>query len=329
MPVSGSRPGLVLVVEDELANARLLERLVGRAGHRTRIASDGQSALNILREFPADVILLDVQMPGLSGFDVCRILKENPATRLIPVILITGLHDQQSRIEGINAGADDFIAKPFDAEELRARIRSLLKIKYFTDELESAEAVIMSLALTVEARDAYTAGHCQRLAVYSTALGRQLGLSEDELAALTQGGYLHDIGKIAIPDAVLLKTGPLTAEEFTLMKEHTVIGERLCAGLRSLRLVRPIIRHHHERLDGSGYPDGLSGDAIPLLAQIISIADTFDAITTNRPYRRAAPAEEAFGVLRREVERGLQSAELVAAFIALGESGQLFKAMAE
>src|SRR5688572_28899620 len=203
-----------------------------------------------------DLVLMDVLMPKLSGYEVCERIKRNPATRLTPVVLITALHERQHRIQGINAGADDFLTKPVDAHELKARARSLVRLKRYTDDLDSAESVIMSLALIVEARDAYTDGHCDRLSAYAVGVGRRIGLPEGDLAALRRGGLMHDVGKIGIPDAVLLKPSRLTPQEFEIVKQHTIIGERLCAGMRSLAPVRTIIRQHHERLDGSGYPDG-------------------------------------------------------------------------
>ena len=283
-------------------------------------AKDGESALAAINKDPPDLILLDVQMPGLDGFEVCRVLKQTPATRLTPVVLITGLSDRQSRLAGIEAGADDFLSKPFDPDELRARVRSLLRLKRYTDELESAESVILSLALTVETRDPYTEGHCQRLARYATRLGTELGLTEDELAALYRGAYLHDVGKIGIPDSILLKPTKLTVAEYEALKQHTVIGDKLCGNMRSLALVRPIVRHHHERLDGSGYPDHLRGDEVPLLAQIVSIVDAYDAITTTRPYRAAATPEHAYNELRLDVTRGQFSSELVAVFLKVAPS---------
>jgi putative two-component system response regulator len=254
---------------------------------------------------------------------LCRAIKSDTATRLTPVVLLTALSSATERIAGLEAGADDFVGKPFDAHELRARVRSLIRIKRCTDELDSAEGVIMSLALTIEARDRCTEGHCQRLASAAAALGAQIGLGADSLATLRRGGVLHDIGKVGIPDAILLKPGLLTAEEFEEMKAHTVIGDHLCSHLRLLEAVRPIVRHHHERLDGSGYPDALQGDAVPLLAQIIGIVDVFDALTTDRPYRAALPRERALAELRREVERGWRSRELVAEFTALCRGGGL------
>ena len=315
--VAADRTSSVLVVDDLEANGRLMERLLSRDGYRLRIAHDGEEALEAVAQEQPDVILMDVLMPRLDGFEACRRIKDDPATRLIPVVLVTALADTNSRIKGLEVGADDFISKPFSEPELRARVRSLLRIKHYTDELDSAESVILSLAMTIEARDGTTDGHCQRLAGYAAALGSALGLEMQEIAALRLGGFLHDIGKVGIPDSILLKPERLTADEYELMKQHTIIGDRLCGELRSLRRVRPIVRHHHERQDGSGYPDGLKGDAIPLLAQIMGVVDVFDALTTPRPYKEALPVEQANRMLLEEVERGWRSRTLVETFINL------------
>jgi putative two-component system response regulator len=191
----------------------------------------------------------------------------------------------------------------------------LLRVKSYTDDLDSAESVIVSLALTIEARDPTTDGHCQRLAQYAAALGQALKLDEGDCCALTRGGFLHDVGKVGVPDAVLLKPGRLTPAETTLMRQHTIIGDRLCGELRALKRVRPIVRHHHERLDGSGYPDGLRGDAIPLLAQLVGIVDVFDALITDRPYRCALPVAVAAAELTADVARGWRRSDLVRAFL--------------
>jgi putative two-component system response regulator len=307
--------GSVLIVDDIAGNARLVESLLAPDGYAVRTAGGGAEALRLIQDDPPDLVLMDVMMPNVDGFEACRVLKKDPTTRLIPVVLLTGLDNTASRLRGLEAGADDFVSKPFNAPELRARVRSLLRIKHYTDDLDSAESMIMSLALTIEARDTTTDGHCQRLAQYASALGRMLGLDADDVADLARGGFLHDLGKVGIPDAVLLKPGSLTPDEYELMKEHTVIGDRLCGELRFLRRVRPIVRHHHERLDGSGYPDGLRGDAVPLLAQIMGIVDVFDALTTERPYRKALPAEQAVAELRREVKSGWRRADLVDTFL--------------
>jgi cyclic di-GMP phosphodiesterase len=307
----------ILVVDDLDANRALIARMLAPDGYLVSGAADGAQALEMVAEQQPDLVLLDVMMPGTDGFAVCRTLKQEAATRLIPVVLITSLSESSSRIEGLDAGADDYVSKPVNAQELRARVRSLLRIKRYTDDLDSAESVIVSLALTIEARDAYTDGHCQRLARYGVALGRAIGCQQEDLDALQRGGFLHDIGKVGIPDAVLLKPGRLTPDEYEVIKQHTVIGDRLCGSLRSLRRVRPIVRHHHERLDGTGYPDGLRGNEIPLLAQIIGIVDVFDALTTERPYKPALSLEDAARELAAEATRAWRDAKLVDVFVGM------------
>lgn len=315
--------GSVLVVEDDPQNARLVERLLAHDGFEVEVVADGAAALDIIEACPPDVVLLDWMLPRVTGIEVCARLKGDPRTRLIPIVMLTGMGAREHRLAGIRAGADDFVTKPFDAEELRARMRSLVRLKQYTDELESAESVITSLALTVEARDGVTDGHCQRLARYATALGAAVGVDEDGLGALERGGYLHDVGKIGIPDAVLLKPGALTGEERAVMQQHTLIGERLCGSLKSLAAVRPIVRYHHERLDGSGYPDGLRGHEIPLHAQIVGIVDTYDAITSTRPYRAARSIDEARQELLLDAGEGRFDGDLVAAFLMLLDRGGL------
>ena len=315
--------GTVLVVEDDKVNSAALVQLLKAQGYCADATEDGETALTKIATAAPDLVLLDVRLPGMSGFDVCRRIKQTPATRLIPVVLVTGLDAREHRIAGIHAGADDLLTKPFDVEELSARVRSLLRLKRYTDDLDSAESVILSLAMTVEARDAYTEGHCQRLATYAVALGEALGLADADLAALHRGGYLHDVGKIGISDALLQKPGKLTPAERATIELHPLIGEELCGTLRSLARVRPIVRHHHEHLDGSGYPDGLCGDRIPLLAQIVAIVDAYDAITTTRPYRSALPVEYAWAELRLDIAKGLRCRDLVETFIGLSVVGRL------
>jgi putative two-component system response regulator len=310
-------PPLVVAVDDEAGNRELVTRHLQQYHYDVRTFADGESALAFIDtslRLP-DLILLDVMLPGIDGLSVCRRLKGQPMTRLIPVIMLTSLDAPQHKIEGITAGADDFLTKPIQFAELVARAASLVRLKRYTDDLESAQSVILSLALIVEARDPYTEGHCQRLAAYAVAVGRALGSSADELATLERGGYLHDVGKIGVPDAVLLKRDRLTPEEFALMQSHTIIGERLCGQLRSLRAVRAIVRHHHERIDGSGYPDGLRGDEIALTAQIVGVVDAYDAMTTNRPYRQALSVAMADAELRRDVAEGRFNPEIVRVFI--------------
>ncbi len=309
--------GRILVVDDIDANRRLIAALLTRDGYTVEFAVDGRSAVDHVTRHQPDLVLMDVLMPEMNGLEACRALKQNSATRLVPIVLVTALQETGDRVAGIEAGADDFISKPFNVLELSARVRSLIRIKRYTDDLDTAESVIVSLALTIEARDRSTEGHCQRLAAYASSLGRRLELADDDVAALARGGYLHDIGKVGIPDAILLKPGRLTRAEYDVMKLHASIGDRLCGELRSLRRVRPIVRHHHERIDGSGYPDGLRGDAIPLLAQITGIVDVFDALTTARPYKEALSIAAACDELRDEVSRGWRRSDLVEVFIDL------------
>ncbi len=208
-----------------------------------------------------------------------------------------------------------------DPDELYTRVRSLLRLKTLTDELESAEALFLTLGRVIEARDPYTEGHCERLAEYATALGARLNLSDGDVGALYRGAFLHDVGKIGVPDRLLLKKGKLTKREVAQMRQHPMIGDELCRTVKSLDAVRPIVRHHHERLDGRGYPDCLSGSAVPLLAQIVSVVDVFDALTTDRPYRKALSPDTAYQMMRDDAVRGWADAALVDAFIELHRSG--------
>ena len=320
MVVDSSSPPIVhrtrvLVADDTDSVRALFQKLLTADGHEVISVQDGLEAMDAVQKYRPDVILLDVGMPGLDGIEVCRRLKSDPTTRLTPVVLVTGLSDLSDRIKGLEAGADDFLSKPVHPHELRARVVSLSRMKQLIDALDSAEAAFLALALTIEARDPMTNGHCERLAHHAVLLGRTIGLPSEDLHALHRGGYLHDVGKVGIPDAVLMKPGPLTPSEFSLMQRHPEIGESLCAPLQSLRSVRPIIRYHHERLDGSGYPGRLKGDEVPLLAQIVGIVDVYDALTSQRPYRGALPPEMAARHLLREVEQGKFSRGYVEAFL--------------
>lgn len=315
--------GRVLIVDDDPLTLDVIEAVMTRKGYEVTRATNGAEAVDRIHQLKPDVVLLDVQMPVLDGIETCRRLKSDQATALTPVILVTGLQDIEDRVRGLEAGADDFLSKPIVLAELAARVGSLVRLKRFTDELDSAQSVIRSLALTIESRDPYTGGHCERLAHYATTFGRELGLDAATLNALHLGGYLHDVGKIGIPDSILLKPSPLTAEERRIMEGHTVIGETLVAELRSLERVRVIVRHHHERMDGSGYPDGLAGAAFPIEAQIMSIVDGFDAIVTDRPYRAARTDQQACNELVAEAACGWKDPALVQEFITLVENGAL------
>jgi len=303
----------ILIVDDDPRMRELLADMVEGLGHEPVSVPDGITALAAIASQPLDLVLSDVSMPGLNGFELCRRLKADPKTRLIPVVLITGIGDE-FKLQGIEAGADDFLSKPFSPGDLRVRIRALLRMKAFIDEMEYAEAVLCTLGKSIEARDPSTEGHCERLADCGVALGRKLGLAEEDLRAVRLGGYLHDLGKLVFPDAILLKPGPLTTAEREVVRKHPIVGEEICQPLRSLQAVLPIIRHHHERLNGSGYPDGLRGEAIPLTARILQVVDVFDALTTDRPYRRALPWATALGVLKDEVEEGWWDPRVVEVF---------------
>lgn len=315
--------GTVVVVDDDPADIAEITRLLTQEGHSVITVPDGPGVAALGEEARPDVIILDVSLPGSCGFELCRTLKYNPATCMIPVLLVTDARRADGRVRGLEAGADDFFVRPINPQELRARVRSLVRLKRLIDDLESAQSIIRSLALTIEARDPTTAGHCQRLAWYATTLGAALELSDDDLALLRDGSFLHDIGKVAVPDAILLKPGRLTPSECERIRQHPVVGDALCGELQSLAPVRSIVRSHHERLDGTGYPDGLEGDRIPLLAQIVGLVDTFDALTSVRPYKPALSADDAYDELRQECRRGWRRRDLTEEFIALGRSGQL------
>jgi putative two-component system response regulator len=304
----------ILVVDDQPSIVGLMSQLLSMRGYDVVTAANAEQAETEVGRHLPDLILSDVIMPGKSGYELCRELKDNPATRLIPFVLITGLTDSGDKLRGIEAGADDFLNKPVLAEELIARVKSLLRLKEFTDELETVDSVLCTLGLIVEGRDPYTEGHCERLAVRAADLARHLGLDQDSILALQRGGYLHDLGKIAVPDEILKKGSNLSAEEWEIMKLHPVTGESICKPLKSLRLVLPIIRHHHEHSDGSGYPDALSKTEIPVLPRILQVVDVYDALRTARPYKPALSHEHAAQTMREEARRGLWDAELVAEY---------------
>jgi response regulator RpfG family c-di-GMP phosphodiesterase len=229
MPDRNVGNATILIADDSEANSDLLNEILMEAGYRTICVRSGTQALSKVLKGEADLALLDVMMPDQSGFEVCAAIKSNPATRFVPVILVTGLCAADDRIQGIVSGADDFLNKPVNKQEVRARVKSLLRLKSYIDELENAEIVLTTLAASIEAKDQYTHGHCERLSNYSVALGRKLGLSDELCVALRKGGIVHDIGKVAVPERILLKPERLTSEEWYIMKQHPAVGERICA----------------------------------------------------------------------------------------------------
>jgi putative two-component system response regulator len=318
----------ILVVDDDPPVLDLLVRILKRDGYTTITATNGADALDLVGREAPDLILLDVTMPILDGFAVCQRLKDNEATALIPVTMLTGLDDREHRQRGLEVGADDFLTKPFDHSLLRARIRSQLRIKRLTDQLERTESVIFMLALAVEAKDTYTEGHLRRLSSYSEQLAVAIGLSSAQVKAIRFGGLLHDIGKISIDDAILRKPGKLTEEEYAQIKRHPEYGARIIQAMRFAGDVGPIIRHHHERWDGKGYPTGLAGEEIPIGARIVAIVDAYDAMMTDRPYRSSLGLDETMRRMREGRGREWDPV-LLDRFIKLIEDGELVEPLVE
>ncbi len=308
-----SLKGIILVADDNESVREPLTELLRLNCYRVIAVSDGEQAFKEACSRPVDLVLLDVMMPGPTGFSVCRAIKARPETRLLPVVLITGLACAEDRIRGIEAGADDFLLKPVKKEELLARVRSLVRLKRYTDELENAETVLCTLARSIEAKDPYTEGHCDRLSRSSVSLAETIGLSREACNDLRRSGIVHDIGKVAVPEFVLLKAGPLDAGERRIMEGHTIVGERICAPLKSFRNILPVIRSHHEKQDGSGYPDHLKGEEIPLTARVLQTVDIYDSLTTDRPYRSALSQEKALEIMWDETRRGWWDGELLSA----------------
>jgi putative two-component system response regulator len=315
----------ILILDHAEINRRLLRSMLKTERYRILEARHPSEALALISNEPVDLVILDLVLTGMSGPEFCRALKSDRRSQLIPILMLTSVLGAENEVEGIESGADEYLLKPVHPAVLRSRVRAMVRHKLAINSLEEAESILFALAQAIEQRDAYTAGHCERLAGYSVAIGMALGLPRTQLLALHRGGFLHDIGKISIPDAILHKPGPLTAEEWALVKRHPIKGEEICSEMKSLRPVLPIIRSHHERWDGSGYPDGLRGNQIPLVARILQISDIYDALTTARPYKPALPPAEALGILKEEAKRGWRDPELVAVFGELHRAGVIDK----
>jgi putative two-component system response regulator len=300
----GREPATILMADDDGIVQETFETLLTGRGYRVVFARNGEEALDHLKTLRPDLCIFDIDMPRVNGLEVCRAVKASPETRLTPVIILTGFTSEQEKQKALDSGCDDFLTKPIQPVELLARIRSLIRMKSLTDALEDAEVVLFTLARTIEAKDRYTLGHADRVARYAVALGRTLGLGPEKIDLLRKGGILHDIGKLGVPDAVLQKEGPLDAHEWAVMRRHPLMGCEICERLKGIDEVLPMIRNHHERLDGTGYPDGLKGGQISDIVRVVSIVDIYDALTTRRSYKDAFPMDKAFRVMWEEVDKG-------------------------
>lgn len=318
---------VILVVDDESINLKLMNALLSPLGYDVILAENGAKALNLMSENDVDLVLLDVMMPGMSGFEVLQKIKEDSEYTRIPVVLVTALSDISDRVKALELGADDFLTKPVEKIELRARVQSLLKVKAYYDHLKNYQEeleneverrtemlrlaydeiraasldTIVRLSRAAEYKDEDTAEHIQRMSHYAAAIATRMGLNERTVETVLYASPMHDVGKIGIPDSILLKPGPLNNEEWITMKEHTTIGGRILEGAAGgfVKLGETIALTHHEKWDGSGYPKGLKGKEIPLAARITALADVFDALVSDRPYRKKSfTVEEAFEIIR-------------------------------
>jgi cyclic di-GMP phosphodiesterase len=310
-PLPESALARILIVDDDLQVRGLLRRVLTSSGYAVEELGTASEALDRIRTEPPDLVLLDLNLPDRSGHEVLEAVRSDPATRLLPVVMITGGASSAERLRAQGEGVTDFLTKPFSSEELLPRVRALVLLKRFADEHEHAEKVILTLAKTIDARDPYTAGHSGRVAEYADRLAVRMGLEVDARIEMRRGALFHDLGKIVIPDVVLHKPGALTLEERSIVEEHPAVGHDLLSPMKTMRKTLPVVHSHHERLDGSGYPEGLSGSAIPMTVRIVTVADIFDALTTDRAYRAALSVETAFEILRDGVSRGWWDREAV------------------
>jgi len=295
---------LILVVDDQQVNIELLKRIVISLGYNVITSTNGEDALKKVEMYSPDLVMLDIMMPGMDGYKVAEKLKGDEKTRRIPIVFITGLKDLENNIRAFEIGADDFFTKPFNMKLLGVRIRSLLKQKRLNDELVGMEKVLVTLARTVEAKDPYTHGHSERVGRIARKIADRMKLKEDEIKLLSWAADLHDIGKIGISDTILRKPGRLEPTEWKIVKQHPVIGRQICESLPSSEELLDIIESHHEHLDGSGYPNGKSRDEISVYTRIISLSDVYDALTTDRPYRKRYTPSEAIQILEEETRKG-------------------------
>jgi putative two-component system response regulator len=306
--------GQILIVDASAPRRRGMLEALNDLEYESIEASTTSEAITAISLNQIDLVLIDLLVPELGATEFCRMLKKASATQFLPVFVTAESDDLESEVRAIEAGADEFFVMPLRPAAFRARVQASLRHKAMIDSLDDSETVLFSLAQSVEERDPALGQHCERLALIGAAMGVELGLRADEVLALQRGGYLHDVGKVAIPDHILFKPGPLSEDEWGIMKSHAERGERICSSMRSLMPVLPIIRHHHERWNGTGYPDGLKGEEIPLLARILQLADIYDALATARPYKRALTPEDALQVIRDEAAKGWRDPHLVELF---------------
>ncbi len=304
----------ILVVDDDPFIGSLLRQGLTAEGFHVTVIQDGLEALAQVHRDRPDLILLDIELPGMQGDQVCRRLKYNQATQLIPIVMITGMGACQNKVDAWHYGADDFLTKPFQLVEVIARCRSLLRIKRLIEERDSAEAVVFALANAVEAKSPFTHGHSERVMGYCLELADAAGIDGRQREVLQKGALLHDIGKISIPDAILDKPGSLTDEEFDAIRAHPLTGVRIVEPLTSMREALPLIRSHHERLDGKGYPDGLGGNAIPFLVRLLSVCDVYDSLSSDRPYRSSIAHDECLHIMLDNAQNGGLDLDLVRLF---------------
>jgi putative two-component system response regulator len=304
----------ILLVDASQGTRRELRSLLEPLGHNLYEARTGKEALRMLSAQAVDLVLVDLSTPDVDGFGFCHTLRNYFRTRSLSVVLIAGPDDAHLEGAAISAGADEFLVRPLISAPLLARVQAIFRRTPVAGSDDDFASALLSLAQAVEARDPATGRHCQRVSLLCSTLGVSLGLSAEEIVTLQRGAFLHDIGKIAVPDHILFKRGPLSADEWTVMQNHTTCGERICSSMKSLSSVLPIIRGHHERWDGSGYPDRLREDEIPLLARVIQVADIYDAVTTDRPYKTAFSPERALQTLQNEAAAGWRDSRVVEAF---------------
>ena len=315
MILNSKRIPHLLIIDDDQDKCRKLTAQLQSHSYQIAATHDGEMALEHIDKNPPDLILLDLMLPKISGFELCRQLKRSEENRFIPIIVTTALEDEEDRLKAIELGVDDFVTTPINHVELSARIKSLLKVKHLLDDLDTSESILFSLVEALEAKDPYTSGHSRRVSSLAVELAQHLGIHGHKLDNIRKGGLLHDIGKIGVKEAVLLKENRLTDDEMDNIKTHPARGYDICVPLKSLEPCLPIIRSHHERVDGDGYPDCLKGNEIPLDAKITAVADTFDAMTENRPYRQGMPTAKALSIFAKEINSGQWDPKVVRALL--------------